>query len=198
MNNVWKVYAPKYLLKSIQTIKYCSDLMENWKSVAQCLITDIFFAIVLLHYFLAFGIQVRICEKSTLRVPYHGHAMKHACVHPGLVKLGFVLRQADVIQPPLTRDKSVSSWWWLIKLFALSALHHVALVLLLITIMDSSCIASCCNDSRVTQVKSSLLLASSTSEPRAWSASWSFFLWRGCLMPSSYNTHHVQKKKNTT
>lgn len=47
--------------------------------------------------------------KSTLHVTYHSHVVKHACVHPALIKLGFVLRQADVIQPSLTTEKTVSS-----------------------------------------------------------------------------------------
>lgn len=69
---------------------------------------------------------------------------------------------------PCCTSPPISSYYWLILIIILSFGLR---------------------DSRVTQLKSSLFLASSSSEPRAWSASWSFFLWRGCLMPSSYNTH---------
>ena len=31
---------------------------------------------------------------------HHGHVVQHAAVHPALVKLGLVLGQADVVQPP--------------------------------------------------------------------------------------------------
>lgn len=128
---------------------------------------------------------------STLRVTYHGHVVKHACVHTALVELSFVLRQADVIQPPWTRERNSQ-----LSVMTNSVSHHVALVLLLagsiiLILIIILTVALHASDLRVTQLKSSLLLASSSSEPRAWSANWSFFLCRGCLMPSSYNTRRV-------
>lgn len=38
------------------------------------------------------------------RHTHHCHVVEHAAVNPRLIKLGFILRQADIIQPSWQRD----------------------------------------------------------------------------------------------
>lgn len=135
-NTCEKVYT-KIFIKSIQTIKYCSDLIENWKFMAQCLITDVFFGYSIISLFTCFwDPSQNLWINPTRVIP---QSCSEACVHPpGPRQTGLCTEAGRCHPATLDQRQTVSSQgWWLIKLFALSALHHVALVLLLITITDS-------------------------------------------------------------
>lgn len=96
---------------------------------------------------------------------HHGEVLQHLSVHSALVELVFVLREADVVQPPfwIARKNKV-------RVGAAGEPRDAGVRL---------------GNLRVTQMKSSSADFSPCLLLTVLMASWSFFLCRGFFMPSS-------------